>query len=369
MDRWITSELQSLVANVTESMDEFDSADAGRRIEEFVELLSNWYVRRSRRRFWKSENDQDKLSAHNTLYTCLVTLAKLLAPLAPFISEEMYQNLVRSTNPDAPEGVHLADYPVSDPSLIDERLSQATRLAMKVSSLGRSARSKAGVKVRQPLSRVLVKLGSREDGELLEQVSAQIVDELNVKEVALIDREEDVLDFRARLNMALAGSRFGAEVQRVSEALSGGDQVAIALRVRGGSSVEVDGYELQPEEITIDTSDRAGFSSAVEPNLIVAVSTELTEELAQEGVARELVHRIQNMRRSAGFDIADRIVTYYSGGEGLAEMVASFSDYIRHETLSEELTEGAAPDGAYTESQSMDGAEATLGVMRVQKSK
>ena len=161
MDRWITSELQSLVAGVTQSMDEFDSADAGRRIEEFVELLSNWYVRRSRRRFWKSENDQDKLAAHNTLYTCLVTLAKLMAPLAPFTSEEMYQNLVRSANPDAPESVHLADYPVSDPSLVDDRLSQATRLAMKVSSLGRSARSKAGVKVRQPLSRVLVKLGTR----------------------------------------------------------------------------------------------------------------------------------------------------------------------------------------------------------------
>ena len=150
MDRWITSELQSLVVGVTRAMDEFDSADAGRRIEEFVELLSNWYVRRSRRRFWKSENDQDKLAAHNTLYTCLVTLAKLMAPLAPFISEEMYQNLVRSANPDAPEGVHLADYPVADQTLIDDRLSQATRLAMKVSSLGRSARSKAGVKVRQP---------------------------------------------------------------------------------------------------------------------------------------------------------------------------------------------------------------------------
>ena len=163
MDRWITSELHSLTAGVTQAMDDFDAADAGRRIEEFVEVLSNWYVRRSRRRFWKSENDQDKLSAHHTLYACLVTLAKLLAPLAPFISEQMYQNLVRSAYPDAPESVHLADYPVADQSLIDDRLSQATRLAMKVSSLGRSARSKAGVKVRQPLSRVLVKPGSNED--------------------------------------------------------------------------------------------------------------------------------------------------------------------------------------------------------------
>ena len=333
-------------------MDEFDSADAGRRIEEFVELLSNWYVRRSRRRFWKSENDQDKLAAHNTLYTCLVTLAKLMAPLAPFISEEMYQNLVRSANPDAPESVHLADYPVSDASLVDDRLSQATRLAMKVSSLGRSARSKAGVKVRQPLSRALVKLGTQEDEALLEQVASQIVDELNVKEVALIDKEEDVLDFQVRLNMALAGSKFGAEVRNVGDALSGGDPVAIALRVRGGSAVEVGGYELQPEEITVATSDKVGFSSAVEPSLMVAVSTELTQELAQEGVARELVKpprrrkaRIQNMRRSAGFDIADRIVTFYSGGEALAEVMQRFSDYIKHETLSEDLTEGAAPGG------------------------
>ena len=365
MDRWITSELQSLVVGVTRAMDEFDSADAGRRIEEFVELLSNWYVRRSRRRFWKSENDQDKLAAHNTLYTCLVTLAKLMAPLAPFISEEMYQNLVRSANPDAPESVHLADYPVADQTLIDDRLSQATRLAMKVSSLGRSARSKAGVKVRQPLSRVLVKLGPQEDGALLEQVSSQIVDELNVKEVALIDNEEDVLDFQVRLNMALAGSKFGAEVHRVSEALGSGDPVAIARRVRGGSAVEVGGYELQSDEITVATSDRPGFSSAMEPSLIVAVSTELTEELAQEGVARELVHRIQNMRRTAGFDIADRIVTFYSGGEALAEVMKRFSDYIRHETLSEELTAGVVPEGAHTESQSMDGVDVTLGVMRV----
>ncbi len=365
MDRWIASELQSLVAGVTRSMDEFDSADAGRRIEEFVELLSNWYVRRSRRRFWKSENDQDKLAAHNTLYTCLVTLAKLMAPLAPFISEELYQNLVRSANPDAPESVHLADYPISDTSLVDDRLSQATRLAMKVSSLGRSARSKAGVKVRQPLSRVLVKLGSQEDEALLEQVASQIMDELNVKEVALIDKEEDVLDFQVRLDMAIAGPKHGAEVRNVGDALSGGDPVAIALRVRGGSAVEVGGYELQPEEITVATSDKPGFSSALEPSLMVAVSTELTQELAQEGVARELVHRIQNMRRSAGFDIADRIVTFYSGGEALAEVMQRFSDYIKHETLSEELTAGAAPEGAHTESQRMDGVDVTLGVMRV----
>ena len=368
MDRWITSELHSLIAGVTQTMDDFDAADAGRRIEEFVEVLSNWYVRRSRRRFWKSENDQDKLSAHHTLYACLVTLAKLLAPLAPFISEQMYQNLVRPAYPDAPESVHLADYPVADPSLIDDRLSQATRLAMKVSSLGRSARSKAGVKVRQPLSRVLVKPGSNEDGALLEQVTAQIVDELNVKEVGIIDREEDVLEFQVRLNMAIAGSKYGAEARTIGEALGGLDPVAVALRARGGSTVEVGGYVLQPEEITVAASDKPGYASAVEAGFIVAVSTGLTLELAEEGVARELVHRLQNMRRSAGFDIADRIVTFYSGGAGLAHVVELFSDYLRHETLSEEVTEGEPPEGAYTESQNIYGADVTLGVMRVDSS-
>ena len=154
-------------------------------------------------------------------------------------------------------------------------------------------------------------------------------------------------------------------MRSVSDALSDGDPVAIALRVRGGSAVQVGGYELQPEEVTVNTSDRPGFSSAVEPSLMVTVSTELTDELAQEGVARELVHRIQNMRRSAGFDIADRIVTFYSGGEALAEVMKRFSDYIRHETLSEDLTEGAAPEDAHTESQSMDGVDVTLGVMQV----
>jgi isoleucyl-tRNA synthetase len=364
MDRWILSELHSLVAGVTKSLDDYDAADAGRNIEEFVELLSNWYVRRSRRRFWKSENDQDKLSAHHTLYTCLVTLAKLLAPLTPFIAEELYQNLVRSVYADAPESVHLADYPVADSSLIDARLSQATRLAMKVSSLGRSARSKAGVRVRQPLSRVLVAIRSSEEQALLEHVSSQIADELNVKEVVPLEREEDVLDFQVRLNPAIAGAKYGAQMSQVSDALSQADPTAVALKVRAGSTVEIGGYVLPPEEVVVAASDKPGYASASEGGYTVAISTELTDDLKQEGLARELVHRLQNMRRSAGFDIADHIVTYYAGAESLVRVMAEFAPYIMQETLSEELVEGEAPLGAYTESQSIDGAEVVLGVVR-----
>ena len=364
MDRWVLSELHSLVADVTQRLDDYDTADAGRSLEEFVELLSNWYVRRSRRRFWKSENDQDKLSAYHTLYTCLVTLSKLLAPFTPFIAEEMYQNLVRSANPEAPESVHLAPYPIADPMLIDNTLSDAMRLAMKVSSLGRSARSKAGIKVRQPLSSVLVKPRTPEEASMLDQMSSQILDELNVKEVSFLEREEEVLDFQVRLNPAVAGAKYGAEMSQVSDALSRVDPTAVALRVRAGATVEVGDYVLPPEEITVTMSDKPGYASTVEGGYTVAVSTELPQELVEEGLARELVHRLQNMRRTAGFDIADHIVTYYSGTEALAEVMGRFADYIRQETLSEELVQGEAPAEAYTELQNMDGVEVVLGVMR-----
>ncbi|MBI4281871.1 MAG: isoleucine--tRNA ligase [Chloroflexi bacterium] len=372
MDRWILSELHSLVGEVTRHLDDFDSADASHSIEEFVDILSNWYVRRSRRRFWKpvlsgvegSESDQDKLSAYHTLYTCLVTLSRLMAPFTPFIADEMYQNLVRSVDKDAPESVHLTSYPVGDPAQIDDRLSQATRLAMTVSSLGRSARSKAGIKVRQPLSRVLVALRSAEEKPTLQQISSQVLDELNVKELSLLEGQEDVLDFQVRLNPAVAGPKYGAQMFRVSDALRHADPTTIALRVRAGSTVEVDGYVLASEEVLVNVSDKPGYASATEGGYTVAVSTELSQELEEEGLARELVHRLQNMRRSAGFDIADHIVTYYSSTEALAGVMGRFAPYIQQETLSEELVQGEFPEGAYTERQTMDGVEVVLGVVR-----
>jgi isoleucyl-tRNA synthetase len=364
MDRWILSELHSLVADVTRSLDDYDAADAGRSVEEFVDLLSNWYVRRSRRRFWKSENDQDKLAAYHTLHTCLVTLAKLLAPFTPFIAEEMYQNLVRSVDEEAPESVHLTAYPVSDPMQIDNSLSQAMRLAMKISSLGRSARSKAGIKVRQPLSRVLVRPRTPEEMAMLEQVSPQIVDELNVKEVSLLEREEDVLDFQVRLNPAVAGAKYGADMSKIANALDQADATTVALQVRSGLAVEVGGYTIEPDEVTVTSSDRPGYASATEGGYTIAIHTVLTPELEEEGLARELVHRLQGMRRSAGFDIADHIVTYYSGGEAIAGVMNSFAPYIQQETLSEELIQAEPPDGAYTERQNIDGMDVVLGVMR-----
>jgi isoleucyl-tRNA synthetase len=260
-------------------------------------------VRRSRRRFWKSESDADKLSAYATLYECLVTLAKLLAPLTPFVAEEIYQNLVRSFYPDEPESVHLAHFPIADPTKVDEQLAQDTRLAMKVASLGRSARSNAGIKVRQPLAKVVVKVRLKGEREGLERLASQIVEELNVKEMGFIQDEAEL--------------------------------------------------------------GEKGYALAEEGGYLVAIATEVTPQLADEGMARELVHSLQTMRKRAGFDIADYISTYYQGGPSIQRVIQEFAPYIKQETLSRDLIQGI-PQDAYTESHKVDGDEVVLGVKRLQ---
>jgi len=303
LDRWIISELNQLIVDVDNGLDGYNPTEAGRRVEGFVDDLSNWYVRRSRRRFWKSESDADKLAAYNTLYECLATLSKLLAPFIPFLAEEMYQNLVCSVFTGAPDSVHLADFPVADEAKIDKQLGDDIRLAMKVSSLGRAARSQAGIKVRQPLAKALVKLQSGKEGEALKRVAAQILEEINVKGVESV-----------------------------------------------GGDVELDkpGYEVVSE---------GGYS--------VAIATEISPGLQAEGVAREVVRRLQTMRRSAGFDIADHITTYYQGEAYIGKVMADFADYIKQETLSRELVEGVPGEGVFTESHKLSGYEISLGVKRL----
>ena len=327
LDRWILSELNALVAQVDGYLDGYDPTNAGRRMQEFIDQLSNWYVRRSRRRFWKSENDQDKLSGYITLRTCLVTLSKLMAPLSPFIAEEIYQNLVCSVDADAPDSVHLAAFPTADDSLIDQPLMGATRLAMSISSMGRNARSKSGLKVRQPLASVAVKTRNAEERGYLQMVQPQVLEELNIKSLVVLDDDSEL--YR----------------QAKEEA---GDKT----------------------EVTIPVSH---YSVALEGGYMVAVDSNITPELAEEGLARELVHRIQNLRRSAQFELTDRIVTYYDAPAEIGSvMQGNFSTYIRQETLSEDLVAGPPPDpagwhgeGAAFEESKVEGMEITLGVRRI----
>ncbi len=300
LDRWIISELNQLVADVTAAMEAYNPTEAGRKIEIFVHGLSNWYVRRSRRRFWKSENDADKLSAYNTLYQCLVTSAKLLAPFTPFLAEEIYRNLVGSVFPGEPESVHLADFPEADMTRVDEHLAAETRLVMRVSSLGRAARSQAGIKVRQPLNKLLVRVAPGREKRAIRRLAVQVMEEVNVK---------------------------GLEV--------------------------------------VDVIPDTGHPVVSEGELAVMLDTGITPELAAEGMAREIVRRLQMMRRSAEFDISDHIVTYYRGREDVGRVFADFAEYIKQETLSEQLVEGIPEEGAFTESHKLGDSAVSLGVRRL----
>ncbi len=302
LDRWILSELNSLIIKVDSDLDSYDPTAAGRAIENFVSGLSNWYVRRSRRRFWKSENDGDKMAAYNTLYHCLETISRLVAPFIPFMAEAMYQNLALRAYPGAPESVHLALFPVADKELIDEELAASIQLAIKLSSLGRSARSQAGIKIRQPLSKLLVKLQSDAEIKRVDKIKDQVLEELNIKTIHIV----------------------------------------------------VDDKDLEKQNLCISSDN----------NYTVAVDTEISLELETEGLAREIVRRIQNLRRQAGFDIANRISTFYSSGEVINHAMEEYRDYIKRETLSDAIYNSEPVQGAFSESFKIDGHVVILGVKK-----
>jgi len=257
------------------------------------------------------------LAAYRTLHTCLVTLTKLLAPFTPFVAEAIYQNLMRSVDAEAPESVHLAAWPEADAGLVDDQLIHDTRLVMRVVSLGRAARSKAGIKVRQPLAVATAFVHSAAQAEGLKRLEGQVLDELNVKRLEIIDTAEAFMGRNA--------------VEHPKDLLA---LLSAAL-----------------------AEDEAGYS--------VGLDTAITPELADEGIARELVRRIQNMRKAAGYEIADRISLYYSNAQRLQSVFAAHSEYVREETLAEEIAEGRAPDGAYVEEQTVAGEKVTLAVRRV----
>ena len=364
LDRWLLSRLNQLIKTVRERLDDYDSATAARAMESFVDDLSNWYVRRGRRRYWKSEEDEDKVAAYLTLYETLVTLSKLLAPFTPFLAEEIYRNLVCSIEPTAPESVHLCDMPTADEGLINEELTENMALVQKVASLGRSARSKAGIKIRQPLAKVTVKVSSSQERSALESLSQLLLDELNVRELDFADDEGQLMKYEVKPNLPLLGPKYGGELPKISAQLSSLDPRKVASAVEAGREVAVAGYMLLPEEILVSATASPGYSVANEGEYIVGVAIEIPPELVDEGLARELVHRLQTMRRSAGFDIADRIITSFSGGEGIRRVFQSFADYIKRETLSLVLIEGQAPSEAYAESHKISGNQVVLGVQR-----
>ena len=366
IDRWILSRLQTLINKVRDDMENYHLTNAPRAIEAFVDDLSNWYVRRSRDRFWGAEAGVDKQAAYATLYEVLVTLAKLAAPFIPFLADELYRNLVGSLNPDAPISVHLAEYPVADDALIDSVLENDMAFTREIISMGHAARNRSGIKTRQPLAEITLGGLSDAEKETINRLAAFVHDELNVKEIVFTEELDAFAQVTLKPNFKVLGPKYGKGVQAIAKALATADamQLKAELEANGSLQIEVSGekYTLEESEIDVQTQNREGFFVEVDAKKFVALSTELTHELVLEGMARELVNKIQNMRKEADFNVSDRIRLSLNTSSVLVEEAFEVhQDYILRETLTTEVVE-LPSEKAFSLDQKLNGEPATLSV-------
>ncbi|WP_405410364.1 isoleucine--tRNA ligase [Streptomyces decoyicus] len=350
LDRWLLGELNTLVEQVTESLESFDTQRAGKLLSSFVDDLSNWYVRRSRRRFWQGD-----AAALRTLHEVIETVTRLMAPLTPFITERVWQDLIVPVTPDAPDSVHLTGWPAADRALIDPALSGQMQLVRRLVELGRATRAESGVKTRQPLSRALV--AAHGFAGLSEDLRAQIAEELNVSSLASLAESSSgqggggsLVDTTAKANFRALGKRFGKGVQAVAKAVAAADAAALSLALREGTaSVEVDGetVSLAPDEVIITETPREGWSVASDSGATVALDLEITPELRRAGLARDAIRLIQEARKNSGLDVADRIaLRWQSTDEEVRTALTDHAGLISDEVLAEEFTPGEA-DGSY----------------------
>jgi isoleucyl-tRNA synthetase len=292
-------------------------------------------------------------------------VSRLLAPFTPFTAEAIYQNLVRNVDQQAPESVHLTLFPTTNSAFVDERLMADTRLIMKVVSMGRAARAKTSTKVRQPVAEIYVKVRKAEEEEAVYRLRTQILDELNAKKVSVTQDESQLVTYSIKGRLNLLGPKYGRDVQDVVRELQQLDPSVVARRVRTGETIQAGKYSLVPEEIEVNTAETEGYATVREGDYLVAVDTRLSPELVEEGLARELVHRIQTMRKSADFRIEDYITIYFVAEPTVKAVIDKFASYIKQETLSKELVEGAGPSGSYSETMVVDGQKATIAVSRL----
>jgi isoleucyl-tRNA synthetase len=368
LDRWLLSELNVLVRDVSEAYENYDVPNATRPIEAFVEKMSTWYLRRSRRRFWKSESDSDKQAAYSTLYTALVTVSKLLAPSMPFLADELYQNLVRSVDSSAPESVHLAQWPEVLPEMIDESLNRDMALVMRLVSLGHSARQKANRKVRQPLAEVAFSLGNPMERKAVETYADLFLDELNVKHVRLLDASTEALSHTVKPLPKQLGQKYGNKFPAIQKAILAMNAEEAARPLLEGKPLHVvangESFDVLPEEVEVKAQAREGFAVAEDGAYVAALVTELTPELAQEGLAREFVRRVQDLRKSADLDVADRIELFVDASAGLRSAIETHKDYITAETLASRLEFTNPPDDASVTEDGFDGEEVRVGLKK-----
>lgn len=341
IDQWILSELHTLIKNVDEAYADYEATRASRMISDFVqENLSNWYVRLCRRRFWKGDYGQDKISAYQTLYTCLVTVAKLSAPVAPFFMDRLYKDLDAVTHKEGIESVHLAEFPVYDPAMVNEKLERKMQLAQKISSLVLSIRQKEKIKVRQPLQKIMIPVLDKEQKSDIEAVSNLIKSEVNVKEIELLDDASGILVKQIKPNFKVLGPKFGKDMKAIAAEVAKMGQEDIQKMEQEGEltlQLENKSVNLQLTDVEISSQDIEGWLVASSGPLTVALDVTIDENLRKEGIARELVNRIQNIRKESGFEVTDKIDIKILKDGFVENAISSNEEYIKTETLTAEL--------------------------------
>ena len=368
LDRWLLSELNVLVRDVTKAYEEYDVTNATRPVEQFVETLSTWYVRRSRRRFWKNDSAADKQSAYSTLYTALTTVAKLIAPAMPFLAEELYQNLVRSVDETAPESVHLSEWPVAMEEFIDESLNTEMKLVMKLVSLGHSARQKANRKVRQPLAEAAFSVGNNSERAALLKNAEVVQDELNVKQVRLLDASTEAVSHTVKPLPKQLGQKYGNKFPAIQKAIMAMNAEDVAKALLTGNPLEVQAggetFHIISEEVEVKAMAKEGFAVAEDGAYVAALVTTLTPELVSEGLAREFVRRVQDLRKTANLDVADRIELFVEASAGLKSAVETHADYIKSETLTVKLSFATPPASASVVEDAFEGETVKAGLVK-----
>jgi isoleucyl-tRNA synthetase len=330
LDQWILSKLNALVQEVTVQMDAYNLTKATRPMIEFVDILSNWYIRRSRRRFWKSENDNDKNEAYQTLYTVLTTFSQLMAPFMPFLAEEIYRNLTGA------ESVHLTDWPKADETKINPQLDEEIELARTVVNLGHAMRGKKKIKVRQPLSKLIVGLPQSMDPEVLKLQTDVLLEELNVKELEILKDAGDLAEFLVIPNAKLLGPKYGKDVQHIIKAAKSGE-----FEVLESGQVKVGTFTLEPNEVELAFKGKEGVDIESQDGVVVSLDCEISEELELEGMMREIIRYIQDMRKEAKYEVSDRITLAAESSGKLEQAITQFADVIKTETLADELRQSA----------------------------
>lgn len=370
LDLWIRAELHALVKNVTNSLENYDVLGATRPIEVFVDHLSNWYLRRSRRRFWKSDSDADKRAAYATLYEALLTLSKLLAPTMPFMAEEIYQNLMQNHSDKGKASVHLEQWPTVDETALNPELVEEMNLVMRLVSLGHAARNSANIKVRQPLREAAFSLTRTDEIKLIEKYDDLLRDELNVKHVRTLAAAQEAAAYQINPYSKQLGQRFKNQYPAIRQAILALDAQETAMSLMDGGKVEIEidavKYEISSDEVDVRLEAKGGFAVAADGGYLAALNVNLDDDLKQEGIIREFVRRVQDARKQCGLDIADHISLSYTGSHGLMQAVGTFSEYIKTETLCDVLNSTVLPGDLPNVVDEINGEPVTLWIKKIE---